>query len=110
MSTINSKSERGSCMIDHIVLVKFSETTTEEQLQEVIKRFRALRNKIMGVVDLQAGLNFAQSNTDYQVVLKVRFEDREALSLYGPNPEHQAVAAYIREVGRVDSIVVDIEI
>ncbi|MCE4051329.1 MULTISPECIES: Dabb family protein [Bacillaceae] len=97
-------------MIDHIVLVKFSETTTEEQLQEVIKRFRALRNKIMGVVDLQAGLNFAQSSKDYQVVLKVRFEDREALALYGPNPEHQAVATYIREVGRVDSIVVDIEI
>ncbi|GKU82221.1 Dabb family protein [Niallia sp. NCCP-28] len=97
-------------MIDHIVLVKFGETTTEDQLQEVIKRFRALRNKIMGIVDLQAGLNFAASSSEYQVLLKVRFEDRHALELYGPNPEHQAVAAYIREVGRVDSIVADIEI
>lgn len=97
-------------MIDHIVLVKFSENTTEQQLEEVIKRFRSLRNKILGIVDLQAGLNFAASSKDYQVVLKVRFEDRHALELYGPNPEHQAVAAYIREVGRVDSIVADIEI
>lgn len=97
-------------MIDHIVLVKFSENTTEQQLEEVIKRFRALRNKILGIVDLQAGMNFAASSKDYQVVLKVRFEDRHALELYGPNPEHQAVAAYIREVGRVDSIVADIEL
>ncbi|MGP7819606.1 Dabb family protein [Niallia sp. 01092] len=97
-------------MIDHIVLVKFSETTTKEQLHEVIKRFRALRNKMLGIIDLQAGLNFADSSKEYQVVLKVRFEDRQALELYKPNPEHQAVAAYIREVGRIDSIVVDIEI
>ncbi|WP_445488698.1 Dabb family protein [Niallia sp. 03133] len=97
-------------MIDHIVLVKFSESTTEEQLHEVIKRFRTLRNKIMGIIDLQAGLNFAESGKEYQVILKVRFEDRQALELYKPNPEHQAVASFIREVGRVDSIVVDIEI
>lgn len=97
-------------MIDHIVLVKFAETTTKEQLQEVIDRFKALKDKLSGIIDLQAGLNFAEKSKDFQVVLKVRFEDRAALELYGPNPEHQAVAAYIREVGRVDSIVVDIEI
>ncbi|MFT8321274.1 MAG: Dabb family protein [Bacillus sp. (in: firmicutes)] len=97
-------------MIDHIVLVKFSETTTEEQLHEVIKRFRALRNKIMGVIDLQAGFNFADSHKEYQVILKVRFEDRQALELYKPNPEHQAVATFIKDSGRIDSIVVDIEI
>lgn len=44
------------------------------------------------------------------MVLSVRFEDRAALEAYGPNPEHQAVAAYIREVGREDSLIVDIEI
>jgi len=97
-------------MIDHIVLVKFAETTTQEQLQEVVKRFKALKNHLSGIVDLQAGINFSEKNQGYQVVLSVRFEDRAALEAYGPNPEHQAVAAFIREVGRVDSIVVDIEI
>ncbi len=97
-------------MIDHIVLVKFAETTTQEQLQEVVDRFRALKDKLTGIVDLQAGLNFSEKNQGYQVVLSVRFEDKNALEAYGPNPDHQAVAAYIREVGRVDSIVVDIEI
>ncbi|NOV04680.1 Dabb family protein [Paenibacillus planticolens] len=97
-------------MIDHIVLVKFGETTTQEQLQEVVDRFKALRPHLTGIVDIQAGLNFSEKNKGYQVVLSVRFEDRAALEAYGPNPEHQAVAAYIREVGREDSLIVDIEI
>lgn len=97
-------------MIDHIVLVKFGESTTHEQLQEVVDRFKALRKHLTGIVDIQAGINFSEKNKGYQVVLSIRFEDRAALEAYGPNPEHQAVAAYIREVGRVDSIIVDIEI
>ncbi|OAH57918.1 MULTISPECIES: Dabb family protein [Bacillaceae] len=97
-------------MIDHIVLVKFEETTTEAQLQEVVTRFKALRNHLEGLIDIQAGLNFSEKNQGYQVVLTTRFENQAALEAYGPHPEHQAVAAYIREVGRVDSIVVDIEI
>ncbi|UJF34932.1 Dabb family protein [Paenibacillus hexagrammi] len=97
-------------MIDHIVLVKFGETTTQEQMQEVADRFKALKPHLTGIVDIQAGLNFSEKNKGYQVVLSVRFEDRAALEAYGPNPEHQAVAAYIREVGREDSLIVDIEI
>jgi hypothetical protein len=97
-------------MIDHIVLVKFNETTTQNQLQEVVTRFKALKNHLSGIVDLQAGLNFSEKNQGYQVILTVRFEDKAALEAYGPNPEHQAVAAFIKEVGRVDSIVLDMEI
>ncbi|OXM87705.1 Dabb family protein [Paenibacillus rigui] len=97
-------------MIDHIVLVKFGESTTQEQLQEVVDRFKALRSHLTGIVDLQAGINFSEKNQGYQVVLSVRFEDRAALQAYGPNPQHQEVAAFIREVGRVDSLIVDIEI
>ncbi len=97
-------------MIDHIVIVKFGEQTTNEQLQEVVDRFKALKNHLTGVVDLQAGINFSEKNQGYQVLLSARFENRAALEAYGPHPEHQAVAAYIREVGRVDSIIMDIEL
>jgi hypothetical protein len=97
-------------MIDHIVLVKFGESTTDEQLQEVVRRFKALRPHLTGIVDLQAGLNFSGKNQGYQDVLKVHFEDRAALEAYGPNPEHEEVAAFISEVGRVDSIIMNYEI
>ncbi|MCT8138051.1 Dabb family protein [Anaerobacillus sp. CMMVII] len=97
-------------MIQRTVLVKFSETTTLEQLQEVVNRFKALKNTLTGIIDLQAGLNIAERNKEFQVVLMVRFEDQAALEAYVANAEHQAVAAYIKEVGRVDSIGVDFEI
>ena len=97
-------------MIDHIVLVKFAETTSVEQLKEVVKRFKALEQHLEGVIDIQAGINFSEKNQGYQVVLTTRFESKAALDAYGPHPEHQAVAAFIREVGRLDSIVVDMEI
>ncbi|RFU66650.1 Dabb family protein [Peribacillus glennii] len=96
-------------MIHRTVLVKFAETTTAEQLQEVVTRFKALKNHLTGIVDLQAGLNVGKSK-EYQVVLVVRFEDKAALDAYVSNEEHQAVAAFIQDVGRVDSIGVDIEI
>ncbi|PLT34497.1 Dabb family protein [Bacillus sp. V5-8f] len=96
-------------MIHRTVLVKFAETTTTEQLQEVVTRFKALKNHLTGIIDLQAGLNVGKS-TEYQVVLVVRFEDKAALDAYVSNEEHKAVAAFIQEVGRVDSIGADIEI
>ncbi|WP_096200555.1 Dabb family protein [Bacillus sp. FJAT-45350] len=97
-------------MIQRTVLVKFSEETTQEQLQEVVTRFKALKEHLTGIVDLQAGLNILDRNKEYQVVLMVRFEDQAALDAYVVNPEHKAVASYIVEVGRVDSIGVDFEL
>ncbi|WP_216828713.1 Dabb family protein [Alkalihalobacterium elongatum] len=97
-------------MIQRTVLVKFADTTTPEQLQEVVDRFKALKNHLTGIVDLQAGLNILERNKEYQVVLMVRFEDQAALDAYVTDPEHQAVAAFIKEVGRVDSIGVDFEL
>ncbi len=97
-------------MIQRTVLLKFSEETTQEQLQEVIKRFKALENVLTGIVEIQAGLNLAEKSKEYQVILMVRFEDQAALDAYTVNEDHQAVAAFIRESGRLDSIGVDIEI
>ncbi|WP_246943156.1 Dabb family protein [Bacillus pinisoli] len=97
-------------MIQRTVLLKFAETTTTEQLQEVIKRFTDLQNVLSGIVEIHAGLNIAEKSKEFQVVLMVRFENQAALDAYTTNEDHQAVASFIREVGRVDSIGVDIEI
>lgn len=97
-------------MIQRTVLLKFAETTTQEQLQEVIKRFKALKNVLTGVPEIHAGFNLAERSKEYQIVLMVRFENVAALDAYVGNEQHQEVAAFIREVGRLDSIGVDIEI
>ncbi|TYP73404.1 Dabb family protein [Paenibacillus methanolicus] len=97
-------------MIQRTVLLKFADTTTQEQLQEVIRRFKALEQTLTGIVEIQAGLNIAEKSKEFQVILQVRFENQLALDAYTANEDHQAVAAFIRESGRLDSIGVDIEI
>ncbi|GAE28929.1 Dabb family protein [Halalkalibacter hemicellulosilyticus] len=97
-------------MINRTVLLKFSDKTTEEQLNEVIKRFKALKGYLDGIVDLQAGRNISPRNQEYQVILNVRFQNQTALEAYSINAEHKAVASYINEIGKVDSIGVDIEV
>lgn len=97
-------------LIDHIILLKFSENTTEEQLLEVIDRFKALKNHLWGIVEIQGGLNFSSRNQGFQTVLMIRFEDHLALEAYETNAEHHACSCFIREVGRVDGIVVDYEL
>lgn len=97
-------------MINRVVLLKFSEQTTQEQFQEVIQRYEALKSQLPGIVEIHGGLNISKRNQEFQVILHVRFENQEALDTYAKSAEHEAVAAYIREVGRIDSIGVDFEI
>jgi len=97
-------------MIQRTVLLKFAETTTEEQMQEVISRFKALQGAIDGILEIRAGRNIAERSKEFQVVLMVRFADRAALEAYTVNEQHQEVVTFIREVGRLDSIGVDFEL
>ncbi|WP_082234956.1 Dabb family protein [Halobacillus massiliensis] len=97
-------------MIEHIVLVKFSQATTTEQKQELIRRTLELKNIIPGIVDIQQGINFSSRSQGYEVGLTVRFKDREALENYGPHPAHQDVVSYLEKIGMEDSIFVDFEI
>jgi hypothetical protein len=93
------------------VLFKFNDQTTREQKDSVIAGFRALRNKISGIVDLQCDYNFNErSNQGFEIGLTVRLENKEALSAYGPHEEHRKVASYMREVGLREHIVVDFEL
>lgn len=97
-------------MIQRTVLLKFADTTTQQQLLEVAKRFKALKQTIPGIDDIQAGLNLAEKSKEYQLVLMVRFLDQAAIDTYTVHEDHQSVVSYIREVGRLDSIGVDIEV
>ena len=96
-------------MVEHIVLVKFSEKATQSQKEELIRRTYALKDVIPGIVGLQQGFNFSDRNNGFEVGLTVRFEDRDSLNSYGPHPSHQAITTYLKEIGVEDSIIVDFE-
>ena len=97
-------------MIEHIVLIKTSTTTTEEQKQELIRMTLSLKHVIPGIVDIQQGINFSSRNQGYDIGLTIRFKDRESLEYYLPHPAHQEVVSYLKTIGVENSIIVDFEI
>jgi ABC-type glycerol-3-phosphate transport system substrate-binding protein len=97
-------------MVEHVVLFKFKEETTKDQLIEVCEKFKSLKDKVPGLIDAQAGLNFSINNKGFQVLLSAKLDDIEALDFYLSHPAHQEVASLSREVGRLDSIVMDIKV
>lgn len=97
-------------MIEHIVLLKFSTKTTMEQKEELIRRTLVLKKVIPGIIDIQQGFNFSNRSQGYEIGLTVRFEDRSSLENYGPHPAHQEIVAYLKEIGMVDSIIVDFDL
>ncbi|WP_078428642.1 Dabb family protein [Alkalihalobacterium alkalinitrilicum] len=97
-------------MIEHIVGFKFNENTTSEQKAEIIKRAKTLKDDIPGIVSLAVGTNFSERSKGFELGLTVRFENREALEVYGPHPKHQELVSYLKEVGLTDILVLDFEI
>jgi hypothetical protein len=97
-------------LVEHIVLIKFSSNTTQEQKKELIRRTLLLKEKIPGILDIQQGCNFSERSQGYEVGLTVRFQDRDALENYAPHPAHQEIVTYLKEIGLEDSIIVDFEI
>lgn len=97
-------------MIEHIVLIRFSPSTTLEQKHELIDRTLELKVKIPGIIDIQQGINFSERNKGYDMGLTVRFEDRAALETYLPHPAHQETLAFLKDIGVEDTIILDFEI
>ncbi|MGV3487103.1 MAG: Dabb family protein [Tuberibacillus sp.] len=96
-------------MVEHIVLFKFKDETTKEQKEEGMKRLRELKQKLPGIIDIQAGHNFSDRAKGYTMGLTVRFESREDLEHYGPSAEHQEVVKYLDDIGCVEKLAVDFE-
>ncbi|WP_138418115.1 Dabb family protein [Aquibacillus sediminis] len=97
-------------MVEHIVLLKFSNETTIEQKQELINRTLRLKEMIPGIIDLQQGFNFSNRSQGYEIGLTIRFKDRTSLEQYGSHPAHQEIKAYLQEIGLEDSIFVDFDL
>ncbi|QQE77178.1 Dabb family protein [Alicyclobacillus sp. SO9] len=97
-------------MIEHLVWLKFDESTTKEQKDEVIRRLVGLKDEIAGIVDYNAGHNFSERSKGFDVGLRARFVSKAALEKYAPHPKHEAVKQYMSEVGLKESMSLDFEV
>ncbi|MBW3622636.1 MAG: Dabb family protein [Armatimonadetes bacterium] len=77
-------------MIEHIVLFKVRSDATSEAVKEMLRRLRALKEEVPGILYLSCGTNFSERAQGYTHGLVVRFPDRDALQAYQVHPLHQA--------------------
>ena len=78
-------------MIEHIVLFRFKDETSQMAKAKIVEELLALRGKVPSIKDITMGPNFCDRNQGYQYGLVVRFDDRQGLDLYAVHPEHQRV-------------------
>lgn len=85
-------------MMMHILLLQPKPETTSEEMQIVLGQVKALKQKIPGIVDVQAGENRNTNNHGYTYGFVIHFADEAHMTAYFPHPEHRAVGAELRRL------------
>jgi len=93
-------------MIKHIVMWKLRNKADAEIIKDNLE---ALAGKIPGLLKVEVGIDFSDSEQSADVVLYSELESRKALAAYQSHPEHQAVIPLVKAAA-VSRIVVDYEV
>jgi len=64
-------------MVVHIVMIKFKDSTTKEQIEDIKKRLENLVDLIEPLKTMEVGLNFKESDRAMDLVLTSTFDTKE---------------------------------
>lgn len=86
-------------VLRHIVLYKFKPETTPAQLQEVIRAFTGLKDKIDEIVSLEHGPNVSEEGKSEGLTycFLVTFRDEKGRDAYLVHPAHQEYVKVVRD-------------
>ena len=100
-------------MIKHIVIWRLKEHAhgnSKMQNARMIKdKIEALPDKVPGIVKIEVGIAFSNTDNSGNIVLYSEFESKEHLDAYRMHPEHRSILPFILEAVS-DRLVVDYEI
>ncbi|WP_019668483.1 Dabb family protein [Eudoraea adriatica] len=84
-------------VLRHVVLFKFKEEASAEQLKSFEKAFGDLAEKIPEILDFEWGLNNSPEGLDkgFTHCFFVSFKSEEDRAIYLPHPDHQAFVSLI---------------
>lgn len=89
-------------MVKHVVLWRLkTDGDTEKKLKKLHElkiMIEALKAKIDGIIALEAGINFNDSDASADLVLYSVFDNEQALDFYQAHPEHQIVASKLKAI------------
>ena len=75
----------------HVVILKFKQVATDEQIAKIVREFSGLRAKISQVLDLEWGTNVSPENLakGFTHCFLITFKDGTARDEYLVHPEHK---------------------
>tara|TARA_R110002167_G_scaffold11308_15_gene50165 strand:+ start:2612 stop:2929 length:318 start_codon:yes stop_codon:yes gene_type:complete len=84
-------------VLRHVVLFKFKEGTSPDQIAKIEKAFGALPSKISQIVGYEWGLNNSPEGLDkgFTHCFFLTFESEEDRAIYLPHPDHKAFGALL---------------
>jgi hypothetical protein len=90
----------------HVVLFKFKDTATPEQIKTVEANFRALPTKINTITGYEWGTNVSPENKNegYTHCFFLTFKDKAGVDFYLPHPAHKEFGAGLK--GLIDKVLV----
>ena len=76
-------------MLNHIVMIKFKKTVTEESIKEIEAIMEDLPNKIIEIHSYEFGSAILHTERSYDFALVSLFANMESMQRYQVHPEHQ---------------------
>jgi hypothetical protein len=104
----SDQNQVGSSALRHVVLIKFKEGTTPQQIKSVEDAFSALPSAIKEVKDFEWGTNISPENKaqGYTHCFLVTFANEKDRDVYLPHPAHnkfvEILVPYLDQVLVVD--------
>jgi len=92
-------------MIKHIVMWKLRDKADAVAIKAQLDE---LAGKIPGLLNIEVGIDFLESDQSADLVLIVELENREALEVYQNHPQHQAVVPLVKAAA-ISRSVIDFE-
>ncbi len=86
--------------VRHVVLFKFKDTATAEQIKQVEEAFRALPKKIPAILDFEWGTNMSPEKLDqgFTHCFFLTFKTPADRDAYLPHPDHKAFGKLLRPI------------
>lgn len=106
MATSTSTAADDTGVYRHVVLFKFKDTATPEQIKNVEAAFRALPTKINTITGYEWGTNVSpeKKNDGYTHCFFLTFKDQAGVDFYLPHPAHKEFGAGLK--GLIDKVLV----
>ena len=106
LTTITTMSALADAPYRHVVLFKFKDTASKEQIQAVEEAFRELPKKVDTITDFEWGTNVSPEGKDegFTHCFFVTFKDKAGLEVYLPHPAHKEFGGKLK--GLIDKVLV----